>query len=325
MITAYYWHDNNLVSAPFQATDKLPAKVVWIDIIDFTAEEEVSLETQLGIEILTREEIWKNQVLNRNYTENSVSYMTAALIKKVDTPHPEISPVTFILSKDYLITLRNLSPTSFRNFAQRILHHPHSFTTGPAVLEGLLEEIITRVGFNSENVVDQLDMLSHDIFDPNAIEKYKTSPSGMMKQILRRLGGCADLNSKINESLHSIARLLAFFSRLNEHDAEMNDALSILTSDVRTLSYQTAFLSDKITFQLDATLGMINVEQNSIIKIFSVVAVFFLPPTLVSSIYGMNFKHMPELDWITGYPIAISIMLLCALVPFVYFKRKGWL
>lgn len=325
MITVYYWRDNHIINTVLQASEPVPERTVWIDVTDFTPEEEISLETQLGIEILTRDEIWKNQTLNRNYSEEGIAYMTAALIKKMDLPHPQISPVTFILAPHYLITLRNIVPTSFRNFAQRIMHHPRDFVSGPTVLEGLLEEIITRVGFNSETVVDQLDVLSHDIFDPNALEKYKTSPSDMMKQVLRRLGACADLNSKINESLHSIARLLAFFSRLPENTPEINDALSILTSDVRTLSYQTEFLSDKITFQLDATLGMINVEQNTIIKIFSVVAVFFLPPTLVSSIYGMNFKYMPELDWLGGYPLAIGIMLLCALVPFVYFRKKGWL
>lgn len=325
MITAYHWHEDTIISTLLIASDKVPPRTIWIDIHAFTPEEEISLETQLGIEILTREEIWKNHVLNRLYTENGISYMTAAIINKVDTPHPQISSVTFILTHDYLITLRQISPTSFRNFAQRLLGHPRHFTNGPEVLEGLLEEVITRVAHNSEMVVEQLDNLSHDLFDPHALEKCKQSPSEMMKDVLRRLGACADLNSKINESLHSISRLLGFFHKIPDKGAQVDADIGILVTDAKALTQQTAFLSDKITFQLDASLGMINVEQNTIIKIFSVVAVFFMPPTLVSSIYGMNFAHMPELQWAAGYPVAIILMLLCAFIPFAYFRKKGWL
>ena len=99
----------------------------------------------------------------------------------------------------------------------------------------------------------------------------------------------------------------------------------ILVQDVRSLTDHTTFISDKITFLLDATLGMINIEQNAIIKIFSVAAVAFLPPTLVASIYGMNFDLMPELKWEFGYPLAITLMILSAVIPFFYFKRRGWL
>lgn len=314
-----------MLSRVIAAADMLPENILWVDLENPTMAEEQRLKSDLGVTVPTSEEIWKNHVLNRMYTEDGFSYMTAAVINKVNTPYPETRSVTFILSRLYLITIRQVSPTSFRNFAQRMQNAPQYFSSGADVLEGLLEEVITRVAHNSELVVDQLDALSHHIFDVQVAADNQKNPSAMMKEVLRKLGSCADLNSKINESLHSMSRLLSFFKDAQKDNAVIEAAIDILIKDAKSLSQQTAFLADKITFQLDATLGMINVEQNLIIKIFSVVAVFFLPPTLVSSIYGMNFQHMPELQWVEGYPIALCIMALCALLPYAYFRRKGWL
>lgn len=325
MITVFYRSDNSVLSAVVPAIDPLPKDALWIDICNPTAEEEKSVEAQLNIEIPTREEIWQNQVLNRFYQENGIRYMTAAIITKVDSPHPQTSAITFIVAPTYLLTIRYISPTSFQYFSQRLLRSPQKFPTGSHVMEGLLEEIITRVAYNSEIVVNALDSLSHDIFSMDALDAHRKNPSQMMKDILKRLGSSADLNSKINESLHSLNRLINYFKQQQGHPADVVADIEVLVTDVVALIKQTQFLSDKITFQLDATLGMINVEQNLIIKIFSVVAVFFLPPTMVSSIYGMNFHHMPELDWLMGYPMALTIMLICALIPFIYFRKKGWL
>lgn len=324
MITVFHKRKGSMIPSVVAAQETLPKDALWIDILSPTLEEEKSVEAQLSIEIPTREEVWKNQVLNRLYQEGGVSYMTAAVITKVESPWPQTSSITFILAKECLVTIRYISPTSFSNFSNRLMRNPQKFTTGAHVLEGLLEEIITRVAYNSEIVVDELDKLSHDIFGMGT-ESHRKNPSQMMQEMLKRLSTCADLNSKINESLHSISRTLNFFKQISGADKEMETAIMTLTTDSQALTKQTAFLSDKLTFQLDALLGMINVEQNLIIKIFSVVAVFFLPPTLVSSIYGMNFHGMPELNWPYGYPMAIAIMVTCALVPFLYFRRKGWL
>ena len=297
----------------FAVSDSLPARptgIAWIDLCNPTTEEEQYVESLLSVEILTREELWKNQVLNRFYVEDGVAYMTAAIINKADTPYPQT---------------RYITPTSFQKFSQRMLRRPQEFCSSSDILEGLLEEIITRVAYNSEIVVNELDKLSHSIFAVDSFENSKKNPSQMMKEVLQRLGASADLNSKTSESLHSLGRLLAFFRHMNGNSENINTAIGTLMMDVAALSQQTTFLSDKITFQLDATLGMISVEQNMIVKIFSIATVFFLPPTLVSSIYGMNFAEMPELHWMFGYPMALSLMVLLAAVPFFYFRKKGWL
>lgn len=324
MITVFHKRRGSMIPSVIAAQEVLPKDALWVDILSPTLEEEKSVESQLGIEIPTREEVWKNQVLNRLYQEGGVSYMTAAVITKVESPWPQTSSITFILTEKHLVTIRYISPTSFSNLSNRLMRNPQKFSTGSHILEGLLEEIITRVAYNSEIVVDELDKLSHDIFGMGS-ESHRRNPSQMMQEMLKRLSTCADLNSKINESLHSISRTLNFFRQVRGADKEMDTAIVTLMTDAQALTKQTAFLSDKLTFQLDALLGMINVEQNLIIKLFSVVAVFFLPPTLVASVYGMNFHLMPELNWAYGYPMAITIMVICALVPFIYFRKKGWL
>lgn len=325
MLKVYRRQESTIQSQEMDLSAAIPVGALWIDILNPTDADLEGIEQQLGIEIPTKNEVWKNQVLNRQYVQDNIAYMAAAIITKIGTPYPDTSAVTFILSPKYLLTVRHINPTSFQNFGQRIQLPTEHFTNSTEVLEGLLEEIITRIAYNSEVVVQTLDEISHQIFCDAVLAEGGRSPSHLMKEILRRLGTAADLNSKINESLHSVSRMLSFFRQIAPHHAEQDHNIDILITDAKALTNQCAFLSDKITFQLDALLGMINVEQNLIIKIFSVVTVFFLPPTLVSSLYGMNFHHMPELEWAMGYPLALMLMGLCAVIPYLYFRKKGWL
>lgn len=284
MITVYFFDGTAIGAVCLAAGDPLPAPVLWVDLLQPTPEEEDHIERELGIRIPTREQIWKNETLNRFYEENGVHYMTSAVITKVDSPYPSTSAITFVMTRDYLLTLRHITPTSFQVFTGRIAKRPHKFTSGARVLEGLLEEIISRVAYNAENVVGALDHLSHHVFGAKASGARRGQvTTSKMQDILMELGKNADLNSKINESLHSLSRMLFYFAQVNG-EADLAKSIQTLETDIRALIQQTAFLSDKITFLLDTTLGMINVEQNLIIKLFSVVTVFMLPPTLVAGI-----------------------------------------
>jgi magnesium transporter len=326
MITLTYCNGKETMTTEWvQGSDIPENQLCWIDLVAPTADERISIEKKLGIEIPSKTEVWKNNVLNRLYQEDGVTYMTASLISKADSPHPTTSAVTFITGKNYLLTMHDISPTSFKNFLTRLQRPHEKFSSPQHLLAGLFEEIINRVAFNSELVVSSLDELSHDIFGVNVLDKRIKKTSQSLKTCIKKLGAAADLNSQINESLHSINRLLVFAKQAASQDNQALATIDLLVSDTAALKTQCAFLSDKITFLLDATLGLINVEQNVIIKIFSVVAVFFMPPTLVGTIYGMNFHYMPELDWISGYPMALGIMLLCALLSYFYFRKKGWL
>lgn len=325
MITITHRQDNHATAYEWHIGDPIPEGLFWIDMISPTQEEHLAIEKILCIEIPSKTEVWKNNVLNRLYVEEDIAYMTAALISKADSPYPRTSAVTFILGKRFFLTVHDIAPTSFRNFSMRLQRPHEKFHTSAHLLTGLFEEIINRVAFNSELVVSSLDEVSHDVFGVNVLDKRVKKSSHFLRASIKKLGAAADLNSQINESLHSINRLLIFLKQVAAPEATTSAAIDLLISDTAALKTQCAFLSDKITFLLDATLGLINVEQNVIIKIFSVVAVFFLPPTMVSSIYGMNFQHMPELDWIGGYPMALGIMALCAVIPYIYFRKKGWL
>jgi magnesium transporter len=148
-----------------------------------------------------------------------------------------------------------------------------------------------------------------------------------MRAVMERIGRIGDLVSKSRESLVSLGRLLSYVQQSSSVTLtpDLRARFKTLSRDVLALSDHASFVNSKTSFMLEATLGLINIEQNDIIKIFSVAAVAFLPPTLIASIYGMNFHHMPELDWMLGYPLALLLMVFSAVVPYVYFKRRGWL
>jgi magnesium transporter len=192
----------------------------------------------------------------------------------------------------------------------------------------LLEAVVDRAADHLESVALVIDKTSHEVFHTEPARR----PRGRdFQELLRRIGEEGDFNSKLRESLVSLLRLAAFLSSVldsadpKRSTREVKAHLKTLQRDIQSLTDHSTFISGKINFLLDAILGMISIEQNAIIKIFSVVAVIFLPPTLVASIYGMNFRFMPELAWPYGYPFAIGLMLLSALVPVIYFRRKGWL
>jgi magnesium transporter len=167
--------------------------------------------------------------------------------------------------------------------------------------------------------------LSHSIFE---IKGRAASKQRRFDVLLRAIGREGEITSKARESAHSLGRLLTFFIHAANERKEVKPLQARIRTaarDVTSLTDYATFLSGKIVFLLDATLGMINIQQNDIIKIFSVAAVVFLPPTLIASIYGMNFHHMPELEWWYAYPLALALMVVAAIVPYLYFKRRGWL
>jgi magnesium transporter len=302
----------------------LPAEAIWIDLVAPTQEEERRVETLLGVGVPTREEMQEIEVSSRLYEENGALYMTAPVVTKADTEHPQAGAVSFILLGDRLITVRYAEPQSFTLFSARCQRAPGSYTRGDAVMAALLDALIDRIADVLEHIGMEVDDISHEIFEHSA----KPRRGGNFQSILRRLGRRGDLTSKVRESLVGLGRVLMFLSQASTAQKiakNLRDRLRTMTRDVRSLTDHASFLSSKINFLLDATLGMINIEQNAIIKIFSVVAVVFLPPTLIASIYGMNFEYMPELHWPFGYPMALLLMLGSALAPLLYFKRRGWL
>jgi magnesium transporter len=273
----------------------------------------------------TREEMAEIEPSSRLYSENGARYMTASLIYDADTDHPKLTVVTFILSGGRLVTVRYDEPRPFARVASKLGRNCPAGITGDAVLIELLDAIIDRAADVLERAGADLDGISRRIFEGRAA---KDSPNQRYQVSLRDVGRKADLTSKMRESLSSVGRLVLFFAndaQIAKLPKEQLTQIRSMSRDVTVLTDYAAFLIDKLQFLLDAVVGMVSLEQNNIIKIFSVMAVALMPPTLIASIYGMNFKHMPELDWTFGYPLAILVMIGAAVVPYLFFKWKRWL
>jgi magnesium transporter len=264
---------------------------------------------------------------NRLYEEAGAIYMTITIVTRLDTDLPESAQITFIVAKDRLVTNRYVDPLPFQRFTAFAERHPNSCTSAPMILAGLIEAIVNRMADVLERVGADLDQLSTDTFTPPKRRRSARRQTRDTRAVLARVGQNGDLNSKARESLVSVNRLLTFVQQTTALTLpnDVRSRFRTLSRDVLALSDHASFVASKATFLLEATLGLINIEQNNIIKIFSVAAVVFLPPTLIASIYGMNFHVMPELSWIGGYPMAIVLMIISAILPYVYFKRRGWL
>ncbi|HNS26990.1 MAG TPA: magnesium transporter CorA family protein [Steroidobacteraceae bacterium] len=303
----------------------LPQEALWFDLREPTPEDERRIETAIGVGIPTREEMREIESSNRLYEEDGALFMTATVVTKLDTDLPESTQITFILAGKRLVTVRYVDPLPFRRFIAYAERHMTNCHSGATIFAGLLEAIINRIADVIERAGAALDAESAGIFAHTAPGRRATSRD--FRGILERLGQNGELLSKSRESLVSLGRLLAFAQQqpAPTFTPDVRSRFRMLSRDVLAMSDHVSYLAAKVQFLLEATLGMVNIEQNAIIKIFSVAAVVFLPPTLVASIYGMNFHHMPELDWLAGYPFAIGLMVLSAVLPYLWFKRKGWL
>ena len=264
---------------------------------------------------------------NRLYEDAGALYMTITVVTGLDTSLAENSQITFILNKERLITNRYVDPLPFRRFIAYAEKHPAVCTSPSSLLAGLIEAIINRMADVLERVGGDLDQLSSEVFAPANGRRSARRASSDSRAFLARVGQNGDLNSKTRESLVSLGRLLAFAqqSPLVPMQNDVRARFRTLSRDVLALTDHASYLGNKATFLLEATLGLINVEQNNIIKIFSIVSVMLMPPTLVASIYGMNFNFMPELHWPFGYPFALLLMVISGVIPYVFFKRRGWL
>ena len=300
-------------------------ETIWIDLLNPTKAEEKKVERALKFNVPTREEQQEIEASSRLYQENGAYFMTATLLFNSDQGEPKTTPVTFILAGQRLVTVRYAEPRAFSIYVARCNRTETGLKTGAAVLIGLLETIIDRLADFIERLQAEVEGLSHSIFE---IKGGAASRQRRFDVLLRAIGREGEITSKARESTHSFGRLLTFLIHAANERKEVKPLQSRIRTaarDVASLTDHATFLSGKIIFLLDATLGMINIQQNDIIKIFSVAAVVFLPPTLIASIYGMNFHHMPELEWWYGYPLALALMVAAAVVPYLYFKRRGWL
>jgi magnesium transporter len=333
MLRVYRRQDDRLVPTELDVTPhsfRAEARdALWLDLINPTRHEDHFAEHLLGISIPTREEAQEIEVSARLYHEDGAEFMTMTGVSQLESEAPLTTPITFILKGETLLTIRYAQPKPFFTYATRAQKSGAvPCISSEQVMLGLVEALIERMAEALEKTGRNLERLSRQVFrykPPNG----KASKSRDFQAIIEEIGARGDLLAMIRESLVSLNRLLAYHNTTGKvAEGPNKDAVAWvkdMQQDVAALSDHATYLTNKTNFLLDATLGLINLEQNQIIKIFSIAAVCLMPPTLVASSYGMNFKNMPELEWLLGYPFALLLMLIAAIIPFLWFRRKGWL
>ena len=287
--------------------------------------EEKQIEELVGIQVPTREEMAEIEVSSRLYFERGAHYMTANIIYAVDTPEPQSTAITFVLSEKHLITVRYAEPRAMRLFLTRANQGDTPCDSPVSVMIGLLEAIIDRESYLIERLQLETEKIAQTIFDMKGGQRSRT---GRYDITLKQIGRVGEISARVRESLLSLGRVVTYLSQvvvLRQDVEEVRQRLRTEEKDVQSLSDHIHYLTNRINFMLDATLGMVTIEQNQIIKLFSVAAVMLIPPTLIASIYGMNFKNMPELAWEWGYPMALGLMVASAIGFYAYFRRRGWL
>lgn len=302
---------------------------VWLDLHDPSPAEREAVQTAFDITLPTPEEMAEIEPSSSFYVDGNAVVMVARVMHLTETSYSETAPVAFLLTSRALITLRTAAHLPFATFPQRARRTPEAVADSREAIFGLIETVVDRVADIIEMADTHVSETAKQIFlplDPTA-DKTQTAQPTDYKQQLQSVGRNSHRAAKCVESLTSLSRLVIY---LRAHlgytgQAEPRARVKTLQRDIGSLIESANHLSDRITFILDATLGLINIQQNSIIKIFSVMSVIFLPPTLVASLYGMNFQHMPELSHTYGYPLALALMLVSAIIPYFIFKKKGWL
>ena len=317
----------SMVATPIPEPDAL-RKAVWIDLLNPTSAEERAVQAALRLEVPTREEMQEIESSSRLYREDDVLFLTANFLYGVENGEYGSTPITFVLTNNALITVRYATPKAFNVFRTRAQRQPATLLTSPdAVMLHLFEQVVDRLADILERVGANMDVASQSTFRAARSSAKANSRGDQLKEALLTLGQVGEVTTRASETLLGLSRILTFVGaeKAAAVRKENQGLIKTLVRDVRSLVEHANFLNNKAQFLLDAVLGIINVEQNAIIKTFTVASVALMPPTLIASIYGMNFEHMPELKWGIGYPLALALMVCSALLPIWYFRRKGWL
>ena len=309
------------------SSKKIPLAATWIDLEEPTREEELLVERCLRVAVPTPAEMAEIEPSSRLYTRDGVLYLTISALYGVDEDSPASAPIGFVLTEERLVTVRYVTPKPIRAFSENARREPDLAGDALTALGGLLDAIIDRLADELERVGAEIEKISSHIFSPTV--DARRIPAARLTALLTRIGKTQLLLAKIRETQTSTNRALTFLGgtpRLRSRKAaDAREHVASLTADTVSLSDHSIFLANHLYFLLDASVGLISIEQNAAMKLFSWAALIFLPPTLIGSIYGMNFRNMPELNWYYGYPMALVLMIASAVLPLWYLKRRGWL
>jgi magnesium transporter len=303
---------------------QIPPSAIWIDLIEPTVEEDRKVQAFVGVPVPTKADPDYTEPPEANYLESSVRYLHALFISEPEDT-PDVTGVTFVIAPTALVTVRYHPVETFDLFSQKLCKAPGQALCPDVVALGLVNTALNRSARALSKVGVSLDWIASAIFRTKGDQNNRNQ---IYSDTLDALGREDEKISNLRESLVSVERLLLFLMserRPENAPKSVREATKTALRDLQTMEQDANFKAQKVQFLLDSTLGRINLVQNDIIKLFSVIAVIFMPPTVIASIYGMNFKEMPELEWHWGYPLAITLMAFAAIGPYVFFRWKKWL
>ncbi|RYD71435.1 MAG: magnesium transporter [Verrucomicrobiaceae bacterium] len=326
MIRAFSPADGSFLD--IDVDSKVPAnwdKVIWIDLVSPSAAEEAMVEAALTIGVPTPEEMGEIEDSARLYRDGDVLVMTAVVIDGAAEGKPSRAQVTLLLTATPLVCVRYVDPLPFKLFEAKCALGNDANDTPADIFASLLESFVERAADILEVTASDLQAISARLFFNDANRRKSSRVEGELSALIQRLGRRNMTAAILRESLLSLGRMISFArSTTPTAFTEQTSArLKQIERDVRSLAEYEQHLTGEIAYLHESSLGLINLDQNRIIKAFSIAAVLFLPPTVVGTIYGMNFTHMPELDWVWGYPFALALMILSAVLPFLFFKWRG--
>ncbi len=305
------------------------ARAVWIDLVDPTDEEKQRVERATGLQVSTEAELQEIESSSRVSEEESGDlYMSMPLVHSLDRSNVRTTSLGFVLNKDRLLTVRFARSGAFETLLDRAQRFEEGHRTSAHVLVTLLEIVVDRLADELEKIRDELDAISRRIFEEEMSSgRAPRREDEALRRTLRAIGNAGDLVSRIRDSLLGIGRIPPFVAQAGAAwlPADLRARGKTLRQDIASLSDYDAHLTNKVQFLLDATLGFINIAQNTIMKAFTVFSVAGIPPVLIAGIYGMNFKYIPEYDWAWGYPYGIALIVVSAIIPLIAFKWRGWL
>ncbi len=315
MITTFVLRDGRLEQQQIGSIDELDQQALWIDLIQPTEEELVWVKQVYSQALPTPDEVVEIEASARFYQDEDGLHIHSYFLHDYEDRARNIT-VAFTLNQGRLFTLHDEDLLTFRVYRMRARRQAGLADDAMTIMLNLFEIKVERLADTLERLQADLEVLSQTVF--STAEKD-------MGVVLTRIAASEDMNGTARLSMMDKQRTLSYLLRRGDFSAVQTQQLREILKDIESLIAHSAFLYEKVNLLMDAGMGMINIEQNKIIKIFSIAAVVFLPPTLVASIYGMNFRVMPELGWAWGYPMAIVLMVIFGVAPYVYFKRKGWL
>ena len=322
MITNFVRDQNGNLVKQVDAQGNQP--VIWVDIVNPTREERKKFESETKIILPHLNEMMQIEYSNRFYEEHGALFLAANVLVKA-APYPETQAVTFILTPETVYSLRYSDPNPINTLIGKLQRRVFPVGDVFDVLLLLLQQVVGAVANIFEMVGTSTEMLSLSIEQTIENDKHRDH-TAMLNRSLKEINKYENVLSKCYQSLSSIVLLANYFERTPHPVFSGQSArFDALIRDVTGLIKHADYLTSKLEFELESTLGLLNIEQTYIIKVFTVLAMIFMPPTLIASIYGMNFHFMPELGKEWGYPFALGLMLISSILPYRFFKRRGWI